>query len=434
MSATATAIEPKKYSLARDVYDEFWERYTTHPNRKLHLTDKHFAAVNKARVCQTKVLGYAVFGCTDCGRAHHVYQSCKHRFCPRCGTGATNIWADTMLHKVLNIKHSHIVATLPAWLRGLAFANEKQVFGAMFRVIVGVFKSYFQSKFGLEPGIVAVLHTAGSDLKRHPHLHLLVTWGGQKSDGDIVELDTKYLIQHQFLAKRWQHAMQTELIRLYDKGLLKTKPSITNRIDFLFFIKSQNRLQAAKNDTLKSGWVVNIQAPLCDAESIVRYIGRYTKRACLSERKIVKIAGEYITIQYNDYKNTPDGEAAKQAFKTFHYVTFLDALLQHVPEKGFQQVRYYGIYSSAKVNDLPAAYKLPAKTDVTGLATALEEDAPFFAYRNALMGRGQPDPLRCACCQKTMVLVAVYAATTKPKPALPFAQWRTDGAQNGNTS
>jgi hypothetical protein len=344
-----------------------------------------------------------------------------------------------MQHKILNIKHSHIVVTLPAWLRRLAFDNKKEVFGAMFRVIGGVLKSYFKVKFGLEPGIVAVLHTAGSDLKRHPHLHLLVSWGGQKIEaknvvGEIVELETKYLIPHAFLTKRWQHALQTELIRLYRLGVLKTGESISNVIDFLSFIKSQNAKQCAKNEIRKSGWVVNIQPPLSDAESILRYIGRYSKKMCLSERKIVKIEGEYITIQYNDYKNTAAGQPAKQAQKTFHYVTFLDQLLQHVPEKGFQQVRYYGLYSSARVNDLPATHRLPKPAPVSISADILPDDAPFYAYRSGLLQRGEGDPLYCACCQKAMDLVAVFAATTKPKPAVPFANWRRDPATVGNTT
>ena len=427
------AILPKKYSLARDVYDMFWDKYKAHPARRLVLEDKHVEAVNRARVCQTKTLGYAVFGCADCGTAKYVYASCKHRFCARCGAAETNRWAEKTMYKVLNIKHSHIVMTLPAWLRGLAWANQRAVFGAMFRA-AAVLQDYFQYKYDLECGIVAVLHTAGSDLKRHPHLHLLVTWGGQKPTGEIVELTQKYLMNHRFLARRWQHTMQTALIDLYDKGRLKTGKTVRNRIDFLNFIKSQNKENAAKNDAIKSGWIVSIQPPLCDAESIVRYIGRYTKRACLSERKIVKIAGDSITIQYNDYKNTPRGEAPKQAFKTFLYVTFLDSLLPHVPEKGFHNVRYYGIYSSGKCKKLPDSKRLPVKNEVTISEDVLPIESPFYALRKAALVRGAADPLACPCCQKSMILVQTVAATTKPKPALPFAVWRAQQAAFANTS
>ena len=438
-------VLPRKYSLARDVYDVFWERYKQHPDRRLHLADKHVEAVNKSRVCQTKTLGYAVFGCAECGTAKYVYASCKHRFCARCGAAETNRWAEKTMYKVLNIKHSHIVMTLPAWLRGLAFANQKAVFGAMFRAAAEILKDYFQHKYGLECGIVAVLHTAGSDLKRHPHLHLLVTWGGQsppqsprsgdeKQRGEIVELSEKYLMNHRFLARRWQHTLQTALIDLYDKGQLKTGKTVRNRIDFLSFIKSQNKENAVKNDSIKSGWIVSIQPPLCDAESIIRYIGRYTKRACLSERKIVKIAGDRITIQYNDYKNTPRGEAPKQAFKTFSYVTFLDTLLQHVPEKGFQQVRYYGIYSSQKINKLPESKRLPVKNEVTISEEFLPADSPFYAMRKSAIVRGAADPLCCKDCGCTMQLVQTVAATTKPKPALPFAVWRRQQAVFTDTS
>jgi hypothetical protein len=173
---------------------------------------------------------------------------------------------------------------------------------------------------------------------------------------------------------------------------------------------------------------------LCDAESIVRYIGRYTKRACLSERKIVKIDGDHITIQYNDYKNTPRGSAPVQAFKRFYYVTFLDTLLQHVPEKGFQKVRYYGIYSSGNLKKLPETLRLPAKKEVTISEDVLPLDSPFYAYRKSALVRGEADPLCCENCGCAMQLVQTVAATTKPKPALPFAQWRVQQAVVTNTS
>jgi hypothetical protein len=433
-NSVVAAILPRKYSLARDVYDAFWERYKKHPDRRLVLQDKQIEAVNRARVCQTKTLGYAVFGCADCGTAKYVYASCKHRFCARCGAAETNQWAEKMMCKVLNIKHSHIIMTLPAWLRGLAWTNQNVVFGAMFRVAAAVLQDYFEYNYGLKCGIVAVLHTAGSDLKRHPHLHLLVTWGGAAATGEIVELAEKYLMSHHFLARRWQYEMQTALIKCYDKGQLKTGKTVRNRIDFLHFIKSQNTESASKNTVLKSGWIVSIQPPLCDAESIVRYIGRYTKRACLSERKIVKIDGDHITIQYNDYKNTPRGSAPVQAFKRFYYVTFLDTLLQHVSEKGFQKVRYYGIYSSGNLKKLPETLRLPAKKEVTVSEDVLPLDSPFYAYRKSALVRGEADPLCCENCGSAMQLVQTVAATTKPKPALPFAQWRVQQAAFTNTS
>lgn len=440
-----TAVLPRKYSLSCDVYDVFWQRYKQHPDRRLLLQDKHVEAVNRSRVCQTKTLGYAVFACADCGEAKYVYASCKHRFCARCGQAETQRWAEKTMYKVLNIKHSHIVLTLPAWLRGLAWANERVAFGAMFRAAAAILQDWFSHKYGLKPGIVAVLHTAGSDLKRHPHLHLLVTWGGQcltqslvkraeNAGGEIVELAEKYLVNHLFLARRWQHTMQTALIDLYGKGVLKTPKSIRNRIDFLKFIKSQNAENTVKNSTIKSGWIVSIQPPLCDAESIIRYIGRYTKRACLSERKIEKIEGDYITIRYNDYKNTPRGEAPKQAFKRFHFVAFLDALLQHIPDKSFQKVRYYGLYSSVNLKNLPDDKRLPKPKEVTISEDTLPLDSPFYAMRKAALVRGEADPLCCANCACALQLVQTVAATTKQKPVLPFAIWRKLQPQFANTS
>jgi hypothetical protein len=109
-----------------------------------------------------------------------MYGSCSHRFCPTCGSAATSRWADKVLHNVLNIKHHHVVVTLPAWLRGIAKRNETAVYDAMFASVHEVIPGWFRHKHQMEGGMIAVLHTGGSDLKYHPHLHLVVTGGGIK--------------------------------------------------------------------------------------------------------------------------------------------------------------------------------------------------------------------------------------------------------------
>lgn len=342
-----------------------------------------------------------------------MYRSCGHRFCPTCGGAATSRWADNILHNVLNIKHHHVVVTLPAWLRDIAHRNERAVYDAMFSAVGEVIGGWFGYKHQMEGGMIAVLHTAGSDLKYHPHLHLVVSGGGIKQESKEMKLlEGAYLFRHEWLKKRFRWVFQQRLLALHTQGLLKTPKRIADRVDFLRFLKVHN----------ERDWVVSIQEPLQNAESIVRYVGRYTKRTCLSEYKIEEAKDEHVTFRYNDYRNTPKGEKPKEGLLRLHYVPFFDRLLQHVPEKGFVQVRYYGCYAIGKMKSLAEAWKLPQvrPEEPQPPPTAQEEwdEEAWEQYRAAYKKTHGHDPRCCAHCHRALTFLEIvpplYWKTRRP--------------------
>ena len=404
-------IPEKKYSLSRDIVGAFRAAYQSHPKRKLFLQPKHFEALNKMSACRTSVLGGVMYACEGCGQAHFIHRSCKHRFCVTCGIKDTNRWAEDVLGNLLNIRHSHVVATLPAWLRGISLRNGNVLHNLLFGSLKMVLLDWFLQKHGIEPGLVMVLHTAGSDLKYHPHVHCIVSFGGiEKENGQVKVLDGDFLVNHKFLRSRFRHVFEGGLIAAFDKGTLEVPEDLAERKYFMGFLRRNN----------EKDWIVSIQEPLKDATSIVRYVFRYAKRACLSERKIEKIEDGKITLRYNDYKNTPRGEKPKQGFVTLHYVDFLDRLLQHVPEKGYRQVRYGGIYEGRKRKNLPPEWKAPPP--VMEEMPAQEEGGEFWLYRKESKQYAGRDPLWCDACQQAMVLVSEVKATTRTSWALAIRE------------
>jgi hypothetical protein len=402
MCETNTIIPKKKYSLSRDILGAFRESYQSHPKRKLLLQPKHIEAMNKMSVCRTSTLGGVMYACEGCGQAHFIHRSCKHRFCVTCGAKDTNRWAEEVLGNLLNIRHSHVVVTLPAWLRGISQRNGNVLHNLLFSALKAVLLDWFAKKHGIEPGIVMVLHTAGSDLKYHPHVHCIVSFGGIERGGQVKVLEGDFLVNHKFLRSRFRHVFEGKLIAMYDKAQLKVPDNLLERKYFMGFLRRNN----------EKDWIVSIQEPLKDATSIVRYVFRYAKRACLSERKIEHIDGEQITLRYNDYKNTPKGAVPKQGYVTLHYVDFLDRLLQHVPEKGYRQVRYAGIYEGRKRKNLPEAWKLPpTPSDEKEILT--EEQGAFWQYRKDAIEQDGRDPFWCDTCQQVMVFVAELMPTTR---------------------
>lgn len=366
-------------------------------DRKLLIKPKHLEAVNKASACRTDKLGIAVFCCKGCGSTVYVARSCKHRFCGRCGNADTIRWAGKMLSTLLNMKHHHIVSTLPQPFRYLAKMNGTLLFDLLFKSSAEVIKSWFKSRHKLRPGIVSVLHTAGSDLKFHPHIHMIVSGGGQDiSTKSYRRLEGDYLCPQKFFGAQLRIKFQQELIKLFDREKIKTPKSIGDHksfVSWLYRIKQKH-------------WVVSIQKPLEDIKQIVGYVGRYTKRACLSEYKIVEI-GKTIKFKYNDYKNTPRGERPRQAIKELTPYEFLDELLQHVPEKRYRMVRYFGIYNSLHMNKIPKGLRARVKEEAIEVADNFEW-GEFEQFRKALIRSGKADPLFCKVCNQSMVLVAVH--------------------------
>ena len=379
-----------------DIYDRYWESYLHSKERNLWIEAKHLEAVNKSRLCGREELGIAVLSCTGCGDTVYITRSCKHRFCGRCGNADTNKWAQITLSKLINDKHHHVVTTLPKQLRGLAKKNGNLLFDLLFQSSAKILKSWFKSKHNVLPGIVSVLHTAGSDLKFHPHIHMLVSGGGKSLGGEEYKiLKQNYLCSQQFLGEQLKIKFRMGLIKLHKSGKLKIHPSLEKKKKFF------NWLYNIKQDH----WIVSIQKSLEDVEQIVGYVGRYTKRACLSEYKIEAIEPR-IKFRFNDYANSQRKGKPKEAIKEMDPHEFLDALLQHVPDKRYQVVRYFGLYNSRHLNKIPDHLKLSRKSETEQQAREFDHHE-FELYRQAFINAGKADPLYCPICKQDKILTGI---------------------------
>ena len=343
--------------------------------------------------CRTSTLGYAVYSCEDCGDTVHIHRSCKHRFCSRCGSADTTKWAEKTLRSLMNIKHHHVIVTLPKSFRFLSKLNDNKLHNLLFREGSGAIQDWFKMKHNLRCGIVSVLHTAGSDLKHHPHIHMIVSAGGQDlSDGSFRILKGNYLTRQQHLGQQISIGFSKRLKEQYAKGELKTSKTISKASDLNEWLAKVNT----------KPWVVSIQPALDDINQIVGYVGRYTKRTCMSEYKIQQSEGDTIKFNYNDYKNTPRGEKPKQGIKEMSIVEFLDELLQHVPDSGYKMVRYYGMYNSLYKGRIPKEMKFEGPLEAEYLFDEDMDWGEFEQLRKNQIKRGKADPLYCLCCQKSM--------------------------------
>ncbi len=362
----------KKYRLA-DFFDMHWDEYMKSPSK--FVEPEQLKAVNAMRVCRTPVLGVDIYACPDCGEVTKVYHSCKNRFCPTCSWKDTMKWAKKIKGKMLKVKHRHIVCTLPHSLNSLIKRNRKLLLSSLMRSAAATFKDWVENKHRLKIGIISVLHTYGEQKNYHVHVHMIVSWGGVDiKTGALKEIKEEY-VNYKFLQKKFRCKFEDELIHLNDTKQLEH--DFTSRQEFMTYIKEVN----------KKDWILHLEPAIDTPTEVIRYIGRYSKRACLSEYKITDIEGEYLSFRYKDYRDRDEKKKPKEKIERLHYRDFFPRLLQHVPPAKFRVVRYYGLYSNH--GRIPEEY-FYKETEIT-TETETEED---FLY--------------CKMCKKEKIFVDTF--------------------------
>lgn len=320
----------KRFRLA-SYLDMWWDVYKQSP--KHYITPEQYKAVAAMRVCRTEALGIDHYVCDQCGEISQVYHSCKNRFCPTCSWKDTMKWAEKMKNQMLNIPHRHVVFTLPHKLNNLISDNKWELLSALFKAAAEAIKDWMMHKYKLTPGIISVLHTFGETKQMHPHIHMILSWGGVDKNNCLEEIKGEY-VNYKFIQTKFRCKFEDKLIKMFDSKTLEHK--FSDRIEFLRFIKRVN----------DKNWRVHFEPAIQIPEEVIRYIGRYSKRACISEYKITNIDGENISFKYKDYKNLDFFGKPIEKEITLNYREFFPRLLQHVPLPYFRIVRYYGAYAA----------------------------------------------------------------------------------------
>ena len=373
-SSESKLENPKKYRLV-DFFDAHWDEYMKSP--KEFVKPEQLKAVNAMRVCRTAVLGVDLHACEECGEITHIYHSCKNRFCPTCSWGDTIKWAEKLKSKMLNVKHRHIVCTIPHSLHPLIKKNRKLLLSALMRASGKTFTDYLENKYNIKAGVILVLHTFGETKDYHAHTHMIVSWGGIcKKTGALKEIEKEF-VNYEFIQKKFRCKFEDELIGLYDNN--KLIHGFKDRQSFMNFIKQIN----------KKDWRLHLEPGIDLPETIIRYIGRYSKRACLSEYKITNMNGNYISFKHKDYKDLGKDKRPKEKILSLHYSDFFPRLLQHVPPPYFRIVRYYGVYSNH--GNIPEEYFSKSQEEIIEIT---EEELQ------------KKNPLYCDYCHQDKVYIA----------------------------
>jgi len=284
--------------------------------------------------CRTAALGGHVDQCTHCGHTKYHYHSCGDRHCPSCGGAKRAAWLERQQRDLLPVGYFHLVFTLPHELSALALGNRRILYDDLFTA-----SSQTLLTLGADPkhlgarlGAIMVLHTWGQQLEHHPHIHALVPGGGLALAGTSwVASRANFLLPVKVLGQLFRGKYLAGLRAAYDSGQLSFAGSTAALAETAVFERWLSDLYA-------KDWVVYAKKPFAGPEVLLKYLTRYTHRVALSNGRLVKMAGDQVTLSYKDYA---DGCRRKEM--TLAGVELVRRFALHVLPKGYVRVRQVGL-------------------------------------------------------------------------------------------
>ena len=351
-----------------------------------------FENVRKILACRTPVLGCHIYQCKGCGHIELIPHSCKSRFCPTCGKHATDVWANEVLNRLLDVPYHHLIMSIPWQLRIVILMNRQVGLKLLVHAATEAIQQWARDIKGMRMGILIVIHTFGADVKWHPHIHLIVTGGGLSLDGKRwIATDPKFLMHHGGLKKRWKYQVSIRMKKAHREGQWSFPKSK--------FLNEYPRFAAMINKLWKLTWYAYIGASLADPRFSIQYIGRYTKRAVMAEYRIIYYDGKIVRFSYKDY-----AEGGKTSYMTLKVHTFIGRLIRHIPDKHFPMIRYAGLFSNRWKNQ----YLTHARVALNqaGPDDSNQEITPSWAERQADFTG--VNPLMCPHCDQPLEFVGIF--------------------------
>lgn len=299
----------------------------------------HIKLIRSIRVCRTPALGGKRITCLACLHSKHIYLSCGNSQCPLCQNRKRELWQQNISDKLLDVPYVHTIFTIPHALNKLAKLNEREIYNTTMRAAWKTIKdltAQTQNLGGL-PGMVAVLHTFGSDMKHHIHCHALITFGGIGEDGKWHwPKHRKKLAPYRKICSTYRNTF----LKLLDKDLRQKKIIPVPNMEQL--------IQEVKNKR----WNVRNEYPTANTDILERYLARYINRIAISKSRLQFIAGQQqlndsVIIEYKDYKKQIKGQPAPKTTKRLNPLVAINQFLLHTLPPYFQKSRYYGLHAAA---------------------------------------------------------------------------------------
>src|SRR5580700_8003160 len=346
---------------------------------------------------QLKVMS-AIERCQNdaCAYTAIAYNSCRNRHCPKCQGAAAREWMAARAAELLPVPYFHVVFTLPSAIGDIAYQNKAVIYDLLFAASAEAMLTIAADPkhLGARIGITSVLHTWGSAMTHHPHVHMIVPGGGISLDGSRwIAKRPDFFLPVRVLSKLFRRLMIEKLVAAHAAGRLTfhgTHAALVNTKAFAAHLAPLERTR----------WFVYAKRPFAGPKAVLAYLSRYTHRVAISNRRLIAADAKAVTFKVKDYRIDGPG---RYKTMTLDAHEFIRRFLIHVLPKGFHRIRHYGLLASGvKADNLALARKL--------LDTAPPAPEPEHAASDAAT-----PATPCPCCGSAMQIIEVFKAGQRPR-------------------
>jgi hypothetical protein len=370
-----------------------------------HVSLDQLKAMSAIERCRTAALGGHVLRCEKCLHTAISYNSCRNRHCPKCQGAAAKEWLAAREAELLPVPYFHVVFSLPARIADIAYQNKAAIYDLLFKASSETMLTIAadRKRLGARIGILSVLHTWGSALNHHPHVHMIVPGGGFSLDGKRwVSCRPRYLFPVEVLSCLFRRLLLDKLAAAHAAGQLQFFGKHARLADSTAFAAYLRPLR-------DSDWVVYCKDPFGGPEEVLRYLARYTHRVAISNRRLIAADDNGVTFKCKDYR--VEGPARYKVM-TLATGEFIRRFLMHVLPAGFHRIRYYGLLASGKrAENIARARALLAPPMI-----------PIDAIKGVSSDTGEPQTAEpqterhpCPCCGGPMIIIERFQRGCQPK-------------------
>jgi len=362
--------------------------------------------------CRTAALGGHVMRCENdaCAYTAIAYNSCRNRHCPKCQGAAAYEWMAARAAELLPVPYFHVVFTLPSAIGDIAYQNKAVIYDLLFRASAETMLTIAADPkhLGAHIGITSVLHTWGSAMTHHPHVHMIVPGGGIALDGSRwIAKRPHFFLPVRVLSKLFRRLMIEKLLAAHAAGQLTFYGAHAAAL-----LKA--KAFAAHLAPLKrTRWFVYAKRPFAGPKAVLAYLSRYTHRVAISNRRLIAADANAVTFKVKDYRIDGPG---RYKTMTLDAHEFIRRFLIHVLPKGFHRIRHYGLLASG------------VKADNLALARKLLDVAPRAPEPEGVASDPATPVKPCPCCGSAMHIIEVFKAGELPRhrPTIMPAAIRID--------
>ncbi len=371
-----------------------------------HVSLGQLKVMSAIESCRTAALGGHVERCEECAHTRIAYNSCRNRHCPKCQGAAAREWLSERQAELLPVPYYHLVFTLPAPIADIAYQNKAVIYGILFKAAAETLITIAADPkhLGARIGLTAVLHSWGSALTHHPHVHIIVPGGGVSLDGERwISCRPGFFLPVRVLSRLVRRLFLQKLVAARDAGRLQffgDHAHLAERRAFTAYLAPLRQYE----------WVVYSKRPFGGPEAVFAYLSRYTHRVAISNSRLIALDDAGVTFTWKDYRASGRDRAKVM---TLAIDEFIRRFLIHVLPDGFHRIRHYGLFANGgRAENIARARQL--------LNVPVLQNEPSDADS---IGDGEPQTLSrsCPCCGGRMIIIEIFERGCAPqyRPTVP---------------